>query len=362
MYAFLQHYCWFLVSLLGALLVSLMFVQGGLSLLGTLGKTGEQKRTLLLAIGRKWGLTCTALLALVAVFYFAFPLFFSTSFSGAFWVWFVLLHSFMVQAVSYEFRVRRGSAPGAGASTVFLVLNGVLAPLLLGIFLGTLFNGAEFVVDRGSMPAESAWLGSARGLEAVMNPWNLCLGVAFVFLSRLLACLYFLATLKDADLRVAVRRHMLYEAAPFLPACLLFLWHVVTQDGIGTTEGGLAYPESCKYLQNLLDMPAVAAVLLAGAGLLLAGIIRPLRTVRHGGIWYAGGGTVLMVLALLLCAGWNHTAFYPSLVNLQSSLTIRNCCAGEVALMAVAIASLALPAVLACILWTWRRMRRKGEN
>ncbi len=364
MYETLQQYWWFLVSLLGALLVFMLFVQGGQSLVWSLGKNEAQRRVLLLATGRKWGITFTTLATFGGAFFASFPLFYSTSFGGAYWVWMAILHTFVVQAVSYEFRVRRGNLLGAGTFSVFLFINGLLAPLLIGTAVGTFFNGAEFVVDKaaltsGAAPVISSWANPLHGLEAALNPWNLCLGAVLVFLSRLLACLYFLNCVADGELRLAVRRHLMYEAAPFLVFFLLFVGHWLTQDGVGVTDGGMAYMESCKYLHNLLAMPAVACTLLAGVVLVLLGIIRPLLTVKHRGIWYAGAGTVLTVLALLLCAGWNNTAYYPSIVNLQSSLTIRNSCSSEFTLRTMAYVSILIPFVLAYIVWAWRVLDRE---
>ena len=247
---------------------------------------------------------------------------------------------------------------------MFLFINGLLAPLLIGTAVGTFFNGAEFVVDKaaltsGAAPVISSWANPLHGLEAALNPWNLCLGAVLVFLSRLLACLYFLNCVADGEIRLAVRRHLVYEAGPFLVFFLLFVWHWLTQDGVGVSDSGMAYMESCKYLHNLLSMPAVACTLLAGVVLVLLGIIRPLLTVKHHGIWYAGAGTVLTVLALLLCAGWNNTAFYPSIVNLQSSLTIRNSCSSEFTLRTMAYVSVLIPFVLAYIIWAWRVLDRE---
>ena len=364
MYETLQQYWWFLVSLLGALLVFMLFVQGGQSLVWSLGKNEAQRRVLLLATGRKWGITFTTLATFGGAFFASFPLFYSTSFGGAYWVWMSILLTFVVQAVSYEFRVRRGNLLGSGTFSVFLFINGLLAPLLIGTAVGTFFNGAEFVVDKaaltsGAAPVISSWANPLHGLEAALNPWNLCLGAVLVFLSRLLACLYFLNSVADGEIRLAVRRHLVYEAGPFLVFFLLFVWHWLTQDGVGVSDGGMAYMESCKYLHNLLAMPTVACTLLAGVVLVLLGIIRPLLTVKHHGIWYAGAGTVLTVLALLLCAGWNNTAFYPSIVNLQSSLTIRNSCSSEFTLRTMAYVSVLIPFVLAYIIWAWRVLDRE---
>ena len=362
MYDFLQHYWWFLVSLLGALLVFLMFVQGGQSLLWSLGRTEEHRRMLLLSTGRKWELTFTTLVTFGGAFFASFPLFYSTSFGGAYWVWTLILLCFVLQAVSYEFQLRKANLLGTTTYRVFLFVNGVLAPLLLGTAVATFFSGAEFTVNKAnilhpSMPVISCWENPLHGLEAALVPWNLCLGLVVLFLSRTLACLYFLSNIGDAELRVCCRRRLPWEGALFVAFFLAYMAHWLTMPGFAVNpETALVHVEEGKYLNNLLDMPAVAALLAVGVLLVLVGIIRPLLTVRHGGIWFAGFGTVFTVLALLLCAGWNHTAYYPSLVSLQSSLTLANSSSSLFTLEVMSVVSLLIPAVLAYIVWAWRAL------
>ncbi len=359
-YELLQHYWWFLVSLLGALLVFLMFVQGGQSLLWTLGRSEEHRRMLLCSTGRKWELTFTTLVTFGGAFFASFPLFYSTSFGGAYWVWMAILLCFVVQAVSYEFQLRRGNILGTTVYRCFLFANGVLGPLLIGTAVATFFGGAEFVVDKGNfttpgMPVISRWANPLHGLEAALVPWNLCLGLAVLFLTRTLACLYFLGNIKDGELRVCCRRRLPVESLLFLAFFLAWFAHWLTMDGFAV-NGGIVAVESCKYFHNLMAMPPVAVLLLLGLLLVLAGIVTPLLTVRHHGIWFAGAGSVLTVLALLLCAGWNNTAYYPSIVDLQSSLTLANSCSSEFTLRVMAWVSLLIPFVLAYIVWAWRTL------
>ncbi len=364
-FTFLQHYWWFLVSLLGALLVFLMFVQGGQSLLWQLGRTEEQRRMLLLSTGRKWELTFTTLVTFGGAFFASFPLFYSTSFGGAYWVWMLILFSFVVQAVSYEFQLKKGNVLGARTYRILLWLNGVMGPLLLGTAVATFFSGAEFVVNKGSltdvnMPVISSWANPLHGLEAALVPFNLLLGFAVLFLARTLACLYFLGNIEDVAVRANCRRALVRQAFFFLVCFLVFLAQWLVMDGVGPNpSSGELELQPWRYTRNLLDMPAVAVLLLLGVVLVLTGIVRPFVTEHHHGIWYAGAGTVLTVLALLLCAGWNGTAYYPSLVDLPSSLTLRNSCSSEFTLRVMSVVSLLIPFVLAYIAWAWRALDRE---
>mgnify|MGYP003291562000 CR=1 FL=1 len=360
----LQHYWWFLVSLLGALLVFLMFVQGGQSLIWTLGRTEEQRRMLLLATGRKWELTFTTLVTFGGAFFASFPLFYSTSFGGAYWVWVLILLCFVVQAVSYEFQLKNGNVLGTTTYRVFLLLNGLLGPLLIGTAVGTFFTGAEFVVDKAAiaqpaMPVISSWVNPLHGLEAAMVPQNLMLGLSVLLLTRVLACLYFLNSIADEALRTNCRRRLRMESGFFL---LFFLtWLLRWLCGYGYAwlpEDGYVYLEQYKYLHNLLAMPAVLSVLLIGVVLVLTGMITGLKGWNRA-IWPAGAGSVLVVLALLLCAGWNNTAYYPSSVSLQSSLTIANSSSGLFTLRTMTYVSFIIPFVLAYIVWAWRALDRQ---
>ncbi|MDR1332649.1 MAG: cytochrome d ubiquinol oxidase subunit II [Tannerella sp.] len=366
-YSFFQHYWWLLVSLLGALLVFLMFVQGGQSLLFTIGRNETQQKMLLNSTGRKWEFTFTTLVTFGGAFFASFPLFYSTSFGGAYWVWILILLCFVLQAVSYEYQSKKGNLLGKKTYQIFLVLNGILGPVLIGAAVGTFFNGANFYVDKGNitdlgMPVISTWATyhgvQLHGLEAALNVWNLCLGLAVFFLSRILALLYFVNNISDEEVDTRSRRQLWIETGLFLVFFLTFAVHLLLQDGFAvnpaTKEVFLA-PN--KYLHNLLEMPAVAGVFLAGVVLVLFGILTTLLSAtRRGGIWFAGTGTVLTVLALLLVAGWNGTAYYPSVADLQSSLTIENSSSSLFTLKAMSVVSLLIPFVLVYIFFAWRAL------
>ena len=359
-YQFLQEYWWFLVSLLGALLVFLMFVQGGQSLLFTIGKTERQQKLLINSIGRKWEFTFTTLVTFGGAFFASFPLFYSTSFGGAYWVWTLILLCFVLQAVSYEFQAKKGNLLGKRTYRIFLIINGVLGPLLVGTAVGTFFTGAEFVIDKAqltevSMPVISRWATPWHGLEAVTVVWNLCLGAAVFFLARVLAVLYFVNNIEDDEVDKHCRKRLPIEVGGFLVFFLLFVGRLMTMEGYAVQpETEEIFMQPYKYLNNLLEMPVVLVLFLAGVVLVLYGIIDTMLSKYHvKGIWFAGAGTVLTVLALLLCAGWNHTAYYPSTVDLQSSLTIQNSSSSHFTLQTMMYVSFLIPFVLAYIFYAW---------
>ncbi|MBQ3240868.1 MAG: cytochrome d ubiquinol oxidase subunit II [Akkermansia sp.] len=359
--SFYQEYWWFLISLLGALLVFLMFVQGGQSLIWTLGRTEEQRRMLLLATGRKWELTFTTLVTFGGAFFASFPLFYSTSFGGAYWVWVLILLCFVVQAVSYEFQLKRGNVLGTTTYRIFLLLNGILGPLLIGTAVGTFFTGAEFVVNKAAvanpaMPVISYWASSWHGLEAALVPQNLMLGMSVLLLTRVLACLYFAGNIADEALRENCRRRLPLESGFFLLFFLTWLVRWLLSTGFAyMPDSGLVYLSPYKYLNNLLEMPSVLTLLLVGVLLVLGGMAGGMLGKRRA-FWSAGAGAVLTVLALLLCAGWNHTAYYPSVTSLQSSLTIANSSSGIFTLKTMSVVSLIIPFVLTYIVWAWRAL------
>ena len=362
-YQFLQEYWWFLVSLLGALLVFLMFVQGGQSLLFTIGKTERQQKLLISSIGRKWEFTFTTLVTFGGAFFASFPLFYSTSFGGAYWVWTLILLCFVLQAVSYEFQAKKGNLLGKKTYRIFLIINGVLGPLLVGTAVGTFFTGAEFVIDKTqltevSMPVISRWATPWHGLEAVTVVWNLCLGAAVFFLARVLAVLYFVNNIEDDEVDKHCRKRLSIEVGGFLVFFLLFVGRLMTMEGYAVQpETEEIFMQPYKYLNNLLEMPVVLVLFLAGVVLVLYGIINTILSKYHvKGIWFAGAGTVLTVLALLLCAGWNHTAYYPSTVDLQSSLTIQNSSSSHFTLQTMMYVSFLIPFVLAYIFYAWRAL------
>ena len=380
-YDFLQHYWWFLVSLLGALLVFLLFVQGGNSLLFNVGKTAEERRLMINSTGRKWEITFTTLVTFGGAFFASFPLFYSTSFGGAYWLWMLILFSFVLQAVSYEFQNKMGNILGTKTFQCFLVANGVVGPLLLGGAVATFFNGSNFIVAKqnltdGMQPVISSWANASHGLDALLDPWNLILGLAVFFLARVLGSLYFLNNIKDTEIENSCRAKILGDAVPFLILFVAFLVRTLIKDGYAVDPAtGAIVMEPMKYLHNLLDMWYLLIILLVGVALVLYGIIaeikfkaqssstseaaKPSAKFKNKGIWPAGIGTVLTVLVLFLLAGWNNTAYYPSNIDLQSSLTIQNSSSSEFTLRVMFYVSLLIPFVLAYIAYAWRSLDRK---
>ena len=362
---FLQHYWWFLISLLGALLVFLLFVQGGQGLLYTMGRTEAERDLVVNALGRKWEFTFTTLVTFGGAFFASFPLFYSTSFGGAFYVWMAILLVFVVQAVSYEYRRKPSNVLGQRTYEAFLVLNGVAGPLLLGVAVGTFFTGAEFTVNRMNMAAVggdtaiSQWATPWHGLEALTDARNLLLGVAVFALSRVLALHFFLNNLDDETLRLRARRLSCGYSLLFLAAFLAFFGWLLCSDGraIDPASGTVSI-EPYKYLHNLLAMPAVAIVLLAGVAAVLWGLWSGGRNGSRRAIWFSGAGTILTVLALLLLAGWNDTCYYPSLTDMQSSLAITNSSSSLFTLKVMSVVSLLNPFVAAYIWYAWRALTR----
>ena len=362
---FLQHYWWFLISLLGALLVFLLFVQGGQGLLYTMGRTEAERDLVVNALGRKWEFTFTTLVTFGGAFFASFPLFYSTSFGGAFYVWMAILLVFVVQAVSYEYRRKPSNVLGQRTYEAFLVLNGVTGPLLLGVAVGTFFTGAEFTVNRMNMAAVggdtaiSQWATPWHGLEALTDARNLLLGVAVFALSRVLALHFFLNNLDDETLRLRARRLSCGYSLLFLAAFLAFFGWLLCSDGraIDPASGTVSI-EPYKYLHNLLAMPAVAIVLLAGVAAVLWGLWSGGRNGSRRAIWFSGAGTILTVLALLLLAGWNDTCYYPSLTDMQSSLAITNSSSSLFTLKVMSVVSLLIPFVAAYIWYAWRALTR----
>ena len=360
-YIFLQHYWWFVVSLLGALLVFLLFVQGGNSLLFCLGKTEEQKKMMINSTGRKWEFTFTTLVTFGGAFFASFPLFYSTSFGGAYWLWMIILFSFVLQAVSYEFQSKAGNLLGKTTYRTFLVINGVVGPVLLGGAVATFFTGSNFYINKGNiadaaMPVISQWANGWHGLDALLNPWNVVLGLAVFFLARILGALYFINNINEDDLVKRCRRALWGNTALFLVFFLAFVIRTLLADGYAVRpETGEVFMEPYKYLTNFLQMPVVLLVFLVGVVAVLWGIIRTLwKPAFDKGIWFAGAGTVLTVLALLLVAGYYNTAYYPSTHDLQSSLTLANSCSSQFTLKVMAYVSILVPFVLAYIFYAWR--------
>nr|WP_294761072.1 cytochrome d ubiquinol oxidase subunit II [Prevotella sp.] len=380
-YEFLQSYWWFLVSLLGAMLVFLMFVQGANTLIFCLGKTEEERRLIINSTGRKWEFTFTTLVTFGGAFFASFPLFYSTSFGGAYWLWMIILFSFVIQAVSYEFQNKIGNFLGQKTFQICLIINGIVGPLLLGGAVATFFNGSNFQIDKGNItnrlqPVISRWANACHGLDALLDPWNVVLGLAVLMLARILGMLYIKNNIDHQQIQERCTRQLPWNALIFLLFFLPFLIRLMIKDGFSTAAGagmstaagagmsavssGSITLESMKYLHNLLEMPILLVILLIGVVLVLFGIFKSSRSVEYRkGIWFTGIGTVLTVLVLLLIAGWNNTAYYPSNIDLQSSLTIANSCSSEFTLRTMAIVSLLIPFVLAYIVFAWRAIDRK---
>ena len=374
-YSFLQHYWWFLVSLLGALLVFLMFVQGANSMVRTLGYTEEGRRLIINSTGRKWEFTFTTLVTFGGAFFASFPLFYSTSFGGAYWLWMIILFTFVLQAVSYEFQNKLGNLLGAKTFQIFLAINGFAGPLLLGGAVATFFEGSNFIVMKDNLinsqlsivnsqleitPVISHWANASHGLDALLNPWVLVFGLTVMFLARVLGTLYIINNVNNDDIRSRAGFQLLASSMAFVVLFVVYLIHLLLKDGYAYTADGTIVIEPYKYLHNFLDMWYLLIVLLFGVVLVLFAIGRSFADKKWiWGIWPAGIGVVMVVLSLLLCAGWNNTAYYPSTADLQSSLTIQNSCSSEFTLTTMAIVSILIPFVLAYIWHAWWSIDQK---
>ena len=353
----LQHYWWAIISLLAALLVLLLFVQGGQSLIYELGKSTKDRTMMLNTLGRKWEFTFTTLVTFGGAFFASFPLFYSTSFGGAYWAWMALLFCFIIQAVSYEFRSKPNNFLGKKTFDAFLFANGLLAPILIGVVVGTFFNGAEFSVSNLNA---SQWHNSAKGLEAVLNVNNVALGLAVFFLSRILALLYFMNSIDNDSLFARSKRQLIYNTIPFLFFFLFFVIRLVLKDGYAYNPATMVVSmEPFKYFNNLVQMPAVLLLFLIGVLAVLWGIISSLLKDNTKGIWWAGGGTVLVVFSLMLIAGYNNTCYYPSNYDLQSSLNIVNSSSSRFTLTTMSYVSLAVPFVAGYIWYAWKEINTK---
>ncbi len=366
-YEFLQHYWCFIVSLLGALLVFLLFVQGANSVARSLGYTEEGRRLVYNSTGRKWEFTFTTLVTFGGAFFASFPLFYSTSFGGAYWLWMLILLTFVLQAVSYEFQNKLGNLLGPRTFQFFLTLNGVVGPLLLGGAVATFFEGSNFIIMKDNLidaqaitPVISRWANASHGLDALLNPWVLVLGFAVVFLARVLGILYVINNVADEDIRSRGSVRLVGAAVPFLLLFVAYLVHLLLKDGYAYTDQGIIYMEPYKYLHNFLEMWYLLIGLLIGVVLVLFGIGKTVWSKGYvSGIWPTGIGTVITVLCLLLCCAWNHTAYYPSTADLQSSLTLQNSCSSEFTLRTMFYVSLLVPFVLAYIVYAWRAIDKK---
>ena len=365
-YGFLQQYWWFIVSLLGGILVFLLFVQGGNALIFSAGRSEDERALIVNSTGRKWELTFTTLVTFGGAFFASFPLFYSTSFGGAYWLWVLILISFVFQAVSYEFQTKAGNLLGKNTFRIFLVINGFAGPFLIGMAVATFFTGSDFMVNKNAVgdslaPVISTWGNGWHGLEAFGNIWNICLGLAVFFLAMVQEALYMINNIDDENIVLKLRLRLWMSSFCFLILFVAFLVHICVAPGFAVGADGTVYMEKSKYLHNFLQMPAVLAVFLAGVVLVLYGIVRTLASRKYRkGIWFTGPGAVLAVLGLFLVAGYNGTAYYPSVTDLQSSLTITNSCSSQFTLKTMTIVSFIIPFVLAYIVYAWRKMDKES--
>jgi len=351
----LQQYWWIIISILGAALVFLLFVQGGQTLLFQIAKTDDERTLLVNALGRKWELTFTTLVTFGGAFFASFPLFYSTSFGGAYWVWMLILFGFIVQAVSYEFRSKIGNFLGKKTYEIFLFVNGLLATVLLGAAVSTFFTGSAFSVDAYNL---SQWDVSTHGLEAALNFQNLCLGLAVFFLTRVTGSMFFINTIQHDTIIQRAKKQVFWNGLIFVFFFLCFLAMLLTQDGYAVNNGIVSL-ESYKYWHNLLEMPMVLILFLIGVILVLLAWFRSFTNAIPRAFWCASSGVFLVVLALFFIAGFNNTSFYPSYTNLQSSLTIYNASSSHYTLSVMSYVSLFVPVVILYIALAWRSLSKK---
>lgn len=357
---FLQNYWWVIISLLAGLLVFLMFVQGGQTMIFSLPGSALQRTMIVNTMGRKWEFTFTTLVTFGGAFFASFPLFYASSFGGAYWVWIAILFSFIIQAVAYEYRSKPGNIYGTATFDVFLLLNGSLGPFLIGVAVATFFTGSAFVLNEMN---QVRWTTSWHGLEALLNIRNLSLGIALLFLARVNGLLYIMNSIDDDELITRSGKKILINAVIFLVAFLFFIITLLTSEGFAADNvTGIVVMEKFKYLHNLIQMPVVLVLFLAGVAGVLSGISMAYFRRSTKGIWFAGPGTLFAVFALFLTAGFNGTAFYPSVSDLQSSLTIRNASSSLFTLRTMMFVSLIIPFVFAYIWYAWKSINVKKIN
>ena len=356
----LQNYWWLIISILGALLVFLLFVQGGQSML-ICAKTDGQRSMMVNSLGRKWEFTFTTLVTFGGAFFASFPLFYSTSFGGAYWLWMFILFSFVIQAVAYEYRSKHGNVYGSKFYDTLLLINGIVGPVLLGVAVASMFFGNEFTVTKANiLNVQSATIsqwGSAHGLEAIACWKNLIFGFMVFFLARTLASLYFINNIDDDEVSKAQRKHLLINALIFVVLFLVSLVLICTAQGVQVDDNGIMTAAPNKYLHNYLEMWWCLALLLIGVGMVLYGIGKTLlKTEYTHGIWFAGIGTVAVVLTLFWVLGYNGTAYYPSTIDINSSLNLRNSSSSLFTLRVMSYVSILVPFVLAYIAVAWHKM------
>lgn len=354
---FLQHYWWIIVSLLAGSLVLLMFVQGGQSLIFSLPKNELHKTMIINTMGRKWEFTFTTLVTFGGTFFASFPLFYATSFGGAYWVWIAILFSFMIQAIAYEYRSKPANLYGRKTFDILLLINGSLGPFLIGTAVGTFFTGSQFTID---FLYQIKWANSWHGLEALLNGRNVALGLAVLFLARSNGLLYIINSIDDDELVHNSVRKLAINASAFLVFFLFFVITLLLSSGFAVDySNGAVTMERYKYFNNLVQMPVVLIIFIAGVAGVLYGIGRTLFSRYRKGIWYSGAGTLLTVFALFLVAGFSGTSFYPSTANLASSLTIRNASSSLFTLRTMMYVSFIIPFVIGYIWYAWRSISNK---
>jgi len=353
----LQQYWYVIVSFLGSVLVFLFFVQGGQTFLFRIGKSGSERTILVNTLGRKWEFTFTTLVTFGGAFFASFPLFYATSFGGAYWVWMLILFAFVIQAVSYEFRTKASNFLGQKTYESFLFVNGLLGTFLVGVVVATFFSGSQFSLNEMN---NVIWANDAHGLESVLKPFNLSLGLSVFFLARVLGLLYFMKTIDNDNIITRSKKELLRSALPFVVFFLIFAVWLMLREGFAVNpDTGEVFMEPFKYFHNLIAMTPVMVMFLVGVLAVLSGIAVGLLGHHGNGIWFAGPGTVLVVFSLFMLAGFNNTAFYPSVYDLQSSLTIQNASSSHYTLVAMSWVSLFIPFVLVYIIFVWRALTRK---
>jgi cytochrome d ubiquinol oxidase subunit II len=365
-YLSLQQYWWAIISLLGSLLVFLLFVQGGQTLIYTLGKNETERTILINSLGRKWEFTFTTLVTFGGAFFASFPLFYSTSFGGAYWVWMIILFCFVIQAVSYQYRSKPANVFGSRTFETFLFINGALGTILLGAAIATFFTGSSFSVNFGNITkisdtAISRWENPFRGLEAVLNIHNISLGLTVFFIARILGILYFINSVQYDAIIIRAKKSLFRNTLPFIMVFITFVILLLTRKGFAVNpQSGNVYFEDFKYMHNLIAMPLVALLFISGTLLVLFGIIKTLLNDGYSrGIWFTGVGTTLFVFSLFALAGYNNTAYYPSTYDLQSSLTIINSSSSQYTLIVMSYVTMLIPFILAYIFYAWRSINRE---
>lgn len=352
----LQQYWWMIIALLGAVLVFLLFVQGGQSMMYSLGKEDSHRSLIINSLGKKWEFTFTTLVTFGGAFFASFPLFYSTSFGGAYWAWIVLLFCFIVQAVSYSYRSKENNFLGKRTYDAFLFANGILAPLLIGVVVGSFFTGSAFSLnDMNSVQ----WHSNLRGLDLLFNIPNLLLGISILTLSRVMACLYFMNNIESPSLIIKVRKELIINSILMLVFLISWVINIVLSDGYEVKANYIVSIEKYKYLHNLLEMPANTLILLIGLILVLIGIAKGVLKSSSKAIWFSGIGSILLVFSVFLLAGFNNTCFYPSTVDLQSSLNIMNASSSHYTLTAMSYISILIPFVITYIFFAWRALNKE---